>query len=60
MYKVTILGTTDHEKYRKFEDVEDYYYNDSTDVIILYHSDGVTRAMLKATSTEYYLAITKQ
>ena len=60
MYWVALLSTTEREKYREFGDVEDYYYNETQNTLILYCSDGITRAFLSANSPDYYVIITKQ
>jgi len=59
MYRVALISTTERKTLKEFTDVEDYYYNDSTDVLILYNSDGVTRAMIKSSTPDYYTTISK-
>lgn len=59
MYRVALVSTTERKTLKEFIDVEDYYYNESTDVLILYSADGITRAMIKASASQYYTTITK-
>lgn len=59
MYRVALVSTTERKTLKEFTEVEDYYYNESTDVLILYNSDGITRAMIKSSAPDYYTTITK-
>lgn len=59
MYRVALVSTNERKTLKEFTDVEDYYYNESTDVLILYNADGITRAMIKSSAPEYYTTITK-